>query len=82
LLAWACGARTADQHGDQPHAPGVHDRLAGSAIVQPVGPPTPAAACPSLPLFLLLPIVAIISLIFLGSQVSEILVESSSFLYP
>jgi uncharacterized RDD family membrane protein YckC len=57
-----------------PTRQGVHDRIANSAIVQPIGASTPAAACLLLVLLLLvLPLIAIVALIFLGNQVSEIL---------
>jgi uncharacterized RDD family membrane protein YckC len=66
-----------------PTRQGVHDRLANSAIVQPVGASTPAAACLILLLiFVLLPIIAIIGLLALGTQVSEILMEVGTSVQP
>jgi uncharacterized RDD family membrane protein YckC len=57
-----------------PTRQGVHDRIANSAIVQPIGASTPAVACLLLVLLLLVvPLIAIVALIFLGGQVSEIL---------
>jgi uncharacterized RDD family membrane protein YckC len=57
-----------------PTRQGLHDRFARSAIVQPIGASTPAAACLVIILILLaLSVLAIIALIFLGSQVSGIL---------
>ena len=58
-----------------PTRQGIHDRAAGSGMVQPVGREGPVMPC--LVLFVLvlvvLPIVAIVGLIFIGGQVSQIL---------
>ncbi|OGO57736.1 MAG: hypothetical protein A2V85_18445 [Chloroflexi bacterium RBG_16_72_14] len=57
-----------------PTRQGVHDRIANSAIVQPIAASTPAVACLVLVLLLVLvPLIAIVALILLGSQVSAIL---------
>ena len=57
---------------------GLHDRLANSAMVEPTGQGAGsggaiAAIAVAVGLFLLIPIVAIVALLFLGSQVSKIL---------
>jgi uncharacterized RDD family membrane protein YckC len=66
-----------------PTRQGVHDRIANSAIVQPIGASTPAVACLVLVLLLLvLPFLAIIALIFLGAQVSSILSGVGTSVYP
>jgi uncharacterized RDD family membrane protein YckC len=53
---------------------GIHDRLAGSVMVQPEGASTPVVAClVLLVLLLVVPLIAIVALIFLGGQVSDIL---------
>ncbi len=56
---------------------GLHDRVAGSAIVAPEGNEGPVVPCLVLTviLFVVLPIVAIVGLIALGTQVQEILLE-------
>ncbi len=57
-----------------PTRQGVHDRLAGSAIVQPIGARTAAFGCLVLLVVLfLLPVLAVIALILLGGDVSTIL---------
>ena len=57
-----------------PTRQGVHDRIANTAIVQPIGASTPAVACLVLLLLLLLvPLISIVALILLGGQVSAIL---------
>ncbi len=58
-----------------PTKQGLHDRWAGSAIVQPVGREGPVVACLILAVLLLviLPIFSIVMLIVVGAQVSTIL---------
>lgn len=58
-----------------PTRQGIHDRIAGSAIVRPVGAGNGLAyACLAIALIIpLLAILSIIALIFLGGQVSDIL---------
>ena len=57
-----------------PTKQGLHDRMAGSALVQPPDAPTPAKACLLIALVLFgIWIVGIVALIFLGGQVSSIL---------
>jgi uncharacterized RDD family membrane protein YckC len=57
-----------------PTKQGLHDRMAGTALVQPTNAPTPAKACLFIVLALLLIwVVGIVALIFLGGQVSRIL---------
>jgi uncharacterized RDD family membrane protein YckC len=65
-----------------PTRQGLHDRIANSAIVQPIGASTPAVAClVVLLLLVVVPIIAIIALIFLGGQVSTILSETGTSVY-
>jgi uncharacterized RDD family membrane protein YckC len=54
-----------------PTRQGLHDRAAGSAIVQPVGASSPVVAC--LAIIVGIAVVSIVALIFLGGQVSNIL---------
>jgi uncharacterized RDD family membrane protein YckC len=58
-----------------PTRQGLHDRVAGSAMVAPEGNEGPVIPCLVLAiiLFLVLPVVAIIGLLALGAQVQEIL---------
>lgn len=66
-----------------PTRQGLHDRIANSAIVQPVGASTPATACLILLILLLiLPIIAIVALIGLGSQMPAILSSVGTSVYP
>ncbi len=60
-----------------PTKQGLHDRWAGSAIVQPVGRDGPVVACLILAVlvFVILPILAIGAFIFVGAQVFTILSE-------
>jgi len=62
-----------------PTRQGLHDRFAGSAIVQPVGAQTPATACLVLLILLIvLPLIAVFALILLGGQMSTILSDIGS----
>ena len=66
-----------------PTRQGLHDRIANSAMVQPIGASTPAMACLILLILLfLLPIIAIVALIGLGGQVSTILSNVGTSVYP
>ena len=58
-----------------PTRQGLHDRAAGSAIVQPVGRDGPIVPClvAAVLLIVILPLFSIVALIFLGGQVSTIL---------
>jgi uncharacterized RDD family membrane protein YckC len=57
-----------------PTKQGLHDRMAGTALVQPANVSTPARACLFIMLALVLIwLVGIVALIFLGGQVSRIL---------
>lgn len=60
-----------------PTRQGIHDRVAGSSMVQPIGREGPVMPClvTFVLLLVVLPIVAIVALIFLGGAVSEILNE-------
>ncbi len=60
-----------------PTRQGIHDRVAGSAMVAPEGNEGPVIPCLVLAviLFVVLPIVAIIGLIAVGTQVQQILTE-------
>jgi uncharacterized RDD family membrane protein YckC len=60
-----------------PTRQGIHDRVAGSSIVQPIGREGPVMPCLLVMVLLVvvLPIVAIVTLIFLGGAVEEILRE-------
>lgn len=51
---------------------GIHDEVAGCAIVRPAGS-SDAWAWAVILIFSLLPLLAVVALIFLGSQVSNIL---------
>ena len=66
-----------------PTRQGIHDRIANSAIVQPIGASTPAVACLLLLILLLVvPLIAIVALVFLGGQVSTILSAVGESVYP
>ena len=66
-----------------PTRQGLHDRIANSAMVQPIGASTPATACLILLILLfLLPIIAIVALIGLGGQMSTILSNVGTSVYP
>jgi uncharacterized RDD family membrane protein YckC len=57
-----------------PTKQGLHDRIAGSVLVQPAGAQTPAKSCLILLVVLFgIWVVGIVALIFLGGQVSHIL---------
>lgn len=56
-----------------PTKQGIHDRFANTAVVRPQGGSSTALVLGCILLIVVLPVVAIIGLIFLGSQVSEIL---------
>jgi hypothetical protein len=56
-----------------PTKQGIHDRFANTAVVRPQGGSSTALVLGCILLIVALPVVAIIALIFLGSQVSEIL---------
>lgn len=59
---------------------GIHDRAAGSAMVAPIGREGPIVPCAVLFVLLLvvLPIVAIVGLLALGTQISDILVDAGT----
>jgi uncharacterized RDD family membrane protein YckC len=63
-----------------PTRQGIHDRIAGSAMTQPIGREGPVVPC--LFMFVLfvvvLPIFAIVALIFLGGAVSDILIKAGA----
>jgi uncharacterized RDD family membrane protein YckC len=63
-----------------PTRQGLHDRIAGSAIVQPIGREGPVVPCLVLLalVMVVLPIVSIVALILLGTQVSQILSSGTS----
>lgn len=62
---------------------GLHDRMAHSAIVQPMGASAPAVAClVLLTLLVVIPLIAIVALIFLGAQVSSILSTVGTSVQP
>lgn len=53
---------------------GIHDRLAGSAMVQPEGASTPVAAClVLLALLFVVSLISVVALVLLGGQVADIL---------
>lgn len=57
-----------------PTKQGLHDRIANSALVQPAGAQTPTVTCLVLLVGLLLVwVVAVVALVFLGGQISQIL---------
>lgn len=60
-----------------PTKQGLHDRFAGSAIVQPIGRDGPVIPCLILLVLLVvvLPLIAVIGLIAMGTQLTEILSE-------
>ncbi len=60
-----------------PTKQGLHDRFAGSAIVQPIGREGPVIPCLILLvlLFVVLPLIAVVGLLAVGSQLPEILSE-------
>ena len=60
-----------------PTRQGLHDRFAGSAIVQPIGREGPVFACLILLvlLFVVLPLIAFVGLLAVGSQITTILSE-------
>jgi uncharacterized RDD family membrane protein YckC len=63
-----------------PTRQGLHDRIAGSAIVAPIGRDGPVVPCLVLLVLLMvvLPIVSIVALILLGTQASQILSSGTS----
>ena len=60
-----------------PTKQGLHDRFAGSAIVQPIGREGPVIPCLILLVLLVvvLPLIVIVGLLAVGSQFTEILSE-------
>jgi uncharacterized RDD family membrane protein YckC len=57
-----------------PTRQGLHDRIAGSALVQPMGAQTPAMTCLVIVIGLFaLWLIGVVALVFLGTQVSSIL---------
>jgi uncharacterized RDD family membrane protein YckC len=66
-----------------PTRQGLHDRFAGSAMVQPAGASTPALACLVLLILLVaLPIIAIVALILAGTQLSTLLSDVGTSIQP
>ena len=74
-LAWAVALLVTTV--TSPTKQGIHDRLADSAIVQPIGRGGPVIPCLILLvlLFVALPLIALVGLIAVGTQVTEILSE-------
>jgi uncharacterized RDD family membrane protein YckC len=74
-LAWAVALLVTTV--TSPTKQGIHDRLADSAIVQPIGRGGPVIPCLILLvlLFVVLPLIALVGLIAVGTQVTEILSE-------
>jgi uncharacterized RDD family membrane protein YckC len=58
-----------------PTRQGIHDRVAGSSMVQPIGREGPVMPCLVLVVLLVvvLPIVSVVALLFIGGQVSQIM---------
>ncbi len=52
---------------------GLHDRFAGTAVVQPIGASTPATACLVILILLFVLPIIFVAVIFLGSQASTVL---------
>lgn len=66
-----------------PTRQGLHDRFAGSAMVQPAGASTPAFACVVLlVLLLVLPVILIVGLILMGTQLSTLLSDVGTSIQP
>jgi hypothetical protein len=67
-----------------PTKQGLHDRFAGSAIVQPIGREGPVIPCLILLvlLFVVLPLIAVVGLLAVGSQLTEILSEVGTSIEP
>ena len=62
-----------------PTKQGLHDRIANSAIVQPIGREGPVLACLILlAILIVLPVVAIVGLIAIGTQVTSIVARPST----